>query len=341
MQERDKRIDILRGLAIFTMIAANMAAHSLNEPHSFGFRLYGSIAAPLFIFISGMMVSFTCVIKNHNLNYYLKRAFIILIIASAMDTFLWTVLPFTTFDVLYVIAFSAPLIYFYIKLKRLIKIAILLVLIGMTPVLQHFFGYQEYPVEIYLDSKESLNTVSTLNVWRQLFIDGWFPVFPWLGVAFFGAYIGTIKWSVTAEKLNKIILILGCCLMLPGIFIWLLQSPELLIREGYSELFYPPTVPYILTFSGLILILMRVLSEMKELRFLGFLSIYGKSSLFVYIMHTVLIVFVFNQLDSFPMSSFVGLYLLHSLVLLCLCWMIQKITAGKKLPLVVKMIVGG
>ena len=50
---RDKTIDILRGLAIFTMIAANISPYVLIEPHPFWFRLYGSFAAPLFILISG------------------------------------------------------------------------------------------------------------------------------------------------------------------------------------------------------------------------------------------------------------------------------------------------
>lgn len=49
MVMRDKTIDILRGLAIFTMIAANISPYVLIEPHPFWFRLYGSFAAPLFI----------------------------------------------------------------------------------------------------------------------------------------------------------------------------------------------------------------------------------------------------------------------------------------------------
>ncbi len=48
MVTRDKKIDILRGLAIFTMIAANISPYVLIEPHPFWFRLYGSFAAPLF-----------------------------------------------------------------------------------------------------------------------------------------------------------------------------------------------------------------------------------------------------------------------------------------------------
>ena len=47
--DRDIAIDIVRGLAIFTMVAANMAAYVLAEPHPFGLRLYGTFAAPLFL----------------------------------------------------------------------------------------------------------------------------------------------------------------------------------------------------------------------------------------------------------------------------------------------------
>ena len=56
---RDSTVDALRGLAIATMVAANLASLVLPEPHPFWFRLYGSFAAPTFILLSGMMVSLT------------------------------------------------------------------------------------------------------------------------------------------------------------------------------------------------------------------------------------------------------------------------------------------
>ena len=77
---RDIAIDILRGLAIFTMVAANMAGSMLIEPHPLAFRFYGSFAAPMFILITGMMTVSTSRGKKHGPGYYLIRGGMILVI---------------------------------------------------------------------------------------------------------------------------------------------------------------------------------------------------------------------------------------------------------------------
>ena len=56
---RDLSVDVLRGLAIVTMVAANLAAEMLRQPHPFWLRAYGSFAAPTFVVVAGMMVGFT------------------------------------------------------------------------------------------------------------------------------------------------------------------------------------------------------------------------------------------------------------------------------------------
>ena len=62
---RESQIDILRGVAIVTMIAANMAPYLLQKPHSIYVRLYGTFAAPLFILLSGMMVTRGHILKKY------------------------------------------------------------------------------------------------------------------------------------------------------------------------------------------------------------------------------------------------------------------------------------
>ncbi len=85
IQSRDTTIDTLRGLAIFTMVAANMAPGVLAEPHPFWFRIYGTFAAPLFILISGMMVTLTSKTKDHTLKYFFVRGVIIMIVGALID----------------------------------------------------------------------------------------------------------------------------------------------------------------------------------------------------------------------------------------------------------------
>ena len=105
---QDKRlasIDLLRTISIIIMIIANSSPYILVSPHSIWLRLISSLAAPLFIFLSGysFFVSF-----NQNKNFYHKfsQALYILISAVFVDVFIWQIMPFQTFDVLYLISFA-------------------------------------------------------------------------------------------------------------------------------------------------------------------------------------------------------------------------------------------
>ena len=340
MKQRDVSVDILRGLAIFSMIAANMAAHSLLEPHSFYFRLYGSLAAPLFVFLAGMMVSYTATLKQHKLNYYLKRSLATLAVAALMDIFLWDIFPFSTFDVLYVIAFAMPLIFFFNKLNLWLKVGLIALLFAAAPLLQNYFLYQEYPVELVVSEMTSLGDIANVPVLKQLFIDGWFPIFPWLGVSLIGGLIGSYKLKMNAEDFGKNVMGVGLILLLIGIFTWAVYRPELFIREGYSELFYPPTVYYMMTYLGLILILLPLAFKTQQNKLLTWLSVYGRSSLLVYILHTVFIIIVFYQIEPVSFVPFVGLYLCHAAVLWLICFGVQHFKKNRKFPFFLNFILG-
>lgn len=71
--KRDTSIDTLRGIAILTMVAADLAASVLKEPHPFWFRLYGSWAAPMFILLSGFMIAYTSEKKKYNFRHFLAN----------------------------------------------------------------------------------------------------------------------------------------------------------------------------------------------------------------------------------------------------------------------------
>ncbi len=339
MTERDIRIDILRGLAIFTMVAANMSAHSLLPPHDFLFRLYGSIAAPLFIFLSGMMVSHTTQAKSHPLSYYLLRCLSVLVIASLIDLFIWEILPFSTFDVLYLIAVAMPVIYLVNKLPATLHILLVLVSFALPPILQFYLSYQDYPVEIYYLEQPASDYVN-VPVFHQFFVDGWFPFFPWIGISLAGALIGRLK-AVENLPYRFWKRLTAVALLASGITVWITQNPELIEREGYSELFYPPTIGYILTMVGGIILLLELIYAIPVFPKLNFLSTFGKSSMLVYILHSVFIVAIFYGFEPVGLAEFTGLYLLHAAVLWVICFGVQRLIAGKKLPFFAKLILGG
>lgn len=376
MKERDVSVDILRGIAIFTMIAANMAPYNFLEPHSFAFRIYGSMAAPMFIFLAGMMVSYTATIKAHKLMYYIKRAAATIMVAALIDTFIWDILPFITYDVLYMIGLGMPLIFFFIKLPRVAQVIFIVLIFSITPLLQYYMGYAAVPIDVSLSAengvavpfKETLAAAQTIPVWRQFLHEGWFPLFPWIGVSLLGAFVGSFKFKTAPEVFNKNLLVGGAIMFTLGLIMWMIFMPNvstndtftaepktgaffwktLITREGYSELFYPPTLFYLFTFLGFILMLIPLMYKLQKNAVLNLLTVFGRSSLLVYILHTVFIATIFSNPDSifgdiglhtFP--TFLGLYLIHALVLWLICYGVQKLKKGKQFPFLINFVLGG
>lgn len=376
MKERDVSVDILRGIAIFAMIAANMAPYNFLEPHPFSFRIYGSMAAPMFIFLAGMMVSYTSTIKAHKLMYYIKRASATILVAALIDLFIWDILPFITYDVLYIIGLGMPLIFFFIRLPRIAQVICIVLIFSVTPILQYYLGYTESPLEVSLSDesgisitfREMLDTMQTIPVWRQFLHEGWFPFFPWIGVSLLGAFVGSFKFKTAPEVFNKNLLLCGAIMFTLGVIMWLIFMPNvstndsftaepkagaffwktLITREGYSELFYPPTLFYLFTFLGFILMLIPLMYKLQKNVALNLVTVFGRSSLLVYILHTVFIATIFSNEESifgnigphkFPI--FLGLYLIHAFVLWLICFGIQKLKKGKQFPFLINFILGG
>jgi len=366
MKDRDISIDILRGIAIFAMIAANMAPYNFAEPHGFAFRIYGSIAAPMFIFLAGMMVSYTATIKAHKLNYYLKRAGATLLVAALIDSLIWDILPFITYDVLYMIALGMPVIFFFNKLPRAAQVILIVLIFAITPLLHYYLGYAESPSEVVLSEGNAFTAASEIPVWRQFLHEGWFPLFPWIGVSLLGAFVGSFKFKTAPEAFHKNLLIAGAALFVTGLVSWLIILPEvatnegfdgspqspvfykfLITREGYSELFYPPTFFYLFTFLGFILMMLPLMYKIQRNAVLNLLTVYGRSSLLVYILHTLFIAVIFANEDSIfgniglhDFGGFMLLYLLHALVLWLICFGVQKLKKGKQFPFLVNFILG-
>ena len=265
-------------MAIFAMIAANMAAHSYAEPHPFLFRLFGSFAAPTFVFLSGLMIPFNAQKKQYNFFYFLLRGVATIVVGATLDYFCWDTIPLCTFDVLYVIGLSLPIVFLVQKLNKYLHLILALSFFVATPFLQFYFGYSEntFGIELHPSEPASLSIAQQFAVYPQLthFLrDGWFPIFPWMGVALLGGFIGRIRMTKTPTDGAKLFIRIGALLVISGIIIWCIQNPNLLVREGYSELFYPPTIGYFCTYIGSILIWMGVLQKTQKYFALQFFAV--------------------------------------------------------------------
>ncbi|NJL83651.1 MAG: DUF1624 domain-containing protein [Chloroflexaceae bacterium] len=243
--KRDATLDTLRGIAILTMLAANLAASALREPHPFWFRFFGTWAAPLFIFLCGYLVMFTAERKHYGFSHYLQRGLLVLAIAALVDIGLWGLYPFVSVDVLYLIGLSLPAAYFFRCLPGFWQGLVIAGMFMVTPLLQSVLGYSSPPTEISLLPDGEVVGVSFGAILKHWLIDGWFPVFPWLGFSFLGAYFTKIRPFHTSFASRAHWLLSGG-LFLAGTIVWASRPGPLLTRNGYSELFYPPTLGYCL-----------------------------------------------------------------------------------------------
>lgn len=293
-QPRDLTIDILRGIAIFTMLCANVVGYvTPSTAHPVWIRFFGSFAAPLFILLAGYVASMGQQLKGYKFPYFLKRGLMVILTAILIDVLIWKIYPFTTFDVLYVIGLSLILIYFFNKTGLYIKGVIIILLFGLPPLLQYFFGYSDYPTEYYLTGELTSEIPNQTNILQHFLIDGWFPVFPWLGFAFLGGFLYQLKERYDNFR-SFYLLIYGLVCIITGILeLYYYPFSGLLAERGaYSEIFYPPTIAYILLAIGISLFLFFLISRMQRFILFKPLIIMGETSMFIYVLHTAFIQFI-------------------------------------------------
>ncbi len=276
--KRDFSIDGLRGLAIILMVSANLAAVILIQPHPLWFRFLSSCAAPIFTFLAGAMVAKTMAEKKYPFSYYLRRGLILIGIGALIDVLVWQTLPFVSVDVLYFIGLSLPIC----ALSGRSKWVAVGVVAALTPIAQRYFGYADYSLDWGLDI-------------RHWLVDGFFPILPWLIFPLLGA----LTWNLSVVRRRAAASI---CLVVGGI-LWTMFPGEMAVRDGYSELFYPPTLGFCLTMIGLIFAL-------REWKLFppGFVF-FGAHSLTVYVVHCVIIRYLWHPLfHNVSFISFAGVF---------------------------------
>ncbi len=340
LNQRDTSVDILRGLAIFIMVLANLGPVA-ESSYPFILRFYGSLAAPIFITLAGMMVCLTYQIKQHSFKYYLIRGFSLIIIGMLIDILIWQIVPFRTVDVLYLIGVSLPLVYLANKLN-LKGLSILTAFIFLlTPILQKFLGYSPYPIELDLSGNLTVEIDGQTSIFHHWIIDGWFPIFPWLGMAFFGSIIGRIRWK--NQNVNRFQIESGLLLIVLGIILWTFHTGAMYEREGYRELFYPPVPGFFLLVIGLIILLFYFVDRTRNWSGWFFLKILGQSSLFMYIFHCSAIgLVVLKQWENLNLLSVLTSYIVLLNIMILVGIILKKIKSKKMLSnYLFRLLLGG
>ncbi|HEY5812914.1 MAG TPA: heparan-alpha-glucosaminide N-acetyltransferase domain-containing protein [Terrimicrobiaceae bacterium] len=323
-------IDVMRGIAIVTMIPANFSPW-LAAPHPFWLRIIGSYAAPAFIMLSAGMVILHG--ARHDLGYFLIRGAMILVFGAFIHIFVWRACPFISFDVLNVIGLALPIIYISRRWSILGLLCVGFLFFAVAPILQRLVGYEHEPLEIALTSVYWPGFGRVLKSW---FVDGWFPIFPWLGFSFFGAAFFQTVFAEADDQPPRWIILLAAGALTLGVFLFFMPGTnlnEVVLeeREGYSELFYPPTIPYMLSALGVVLLLAVFAQKISHFRASSALSLLGRYSLFIYIFHQAAAAYLLDLgIRYFGGESIrsEGLFLLVALLQIaiayCCCQIIER-----------------
>jgi len=315
--KRDSSIDIIRGIAIVIMLGANVVGYVTScELHPLWFDIYSSLAAPMFILLSGYMVAINSSKKHKSLNYYLLRAGMIMLTAAIIDGLIWQLLPFASFDVLYVIGLGMLVVFLLEKSHLTVKFGFIAAVLLISFLLQHTWEYMEFPLEIeFLSGEADYSAYSFFNVIKAWLYDGWFPVFPWIAFPVLGSIFAHFRKQYTNGFAEIKPVLYGAALTIAG-FAWLYfaytegYAFDLLVkREPYGEIFYPATVPFMIATFGVCLLVFAFIDKTRESIVWKPLTIFGQTSLFNYILHTGIIAYIVTPVFNFEEVGLHPLYM--------------------------------
>ena len=343
LRNRDISVDIIRGFAIFTMVASNMTPYVFDGELPLWFRFYGTFAAPLFVFLAGMMVKMASA-RKHGFSYYLWRGLALLGVGAAIDTYVWGLFPFLSVDVLYLLGIAMPFCYLVGRLPTAVQVVVTAALFAGVSILQEWSSYRSAPDNFVVASgisfSEVLDRVDLVQAWL---IDGWFPVFPWLGVAMAGYLAGEVRIRRPSFT-NATTFAIGLGALLVGGLMWQEDSTAHLARGGYPDLFYPPTLAFFLLAAGVVMLLFYFVDRTKSNRLYLPFNLYGRCSMLMYIAHTLVIGFYFRgRGDDLPLTSLTGFFRLYLLVMTGLLVLAVVVNAlkPKNLHPAIRFFVGG
>jgi len=339
---RDTSIDVVRGLAVLIMLPAN-AAPLLAEPHPFAFRLASSFAAPLFVFLSGLMAGMSAG-RGRRAGYLWQRALWVLCFAALVDVAIWRIVPFTTMDVLYLMAVAMLVLGALRRLPAWSLLALATLVFALTPLLQAWLGYSAAPLEIGLSGAIQMAPEQPVSVLQHWLVDGWFPLCPWLGFGLLGGAAGRARLArATPTGLPRAwSLGLSAALVAVGGGLWWSFPGAALTREGYSELFYPPAPGFLLVAAGAIGLLLEAASAWARGRAWAPLRALGEASLACYVGHLALLAYLLPVLfDALDGAAFAVVVLGLEGVVIGLGFALRPLRrALRSPPLPVRMLVG-
>ena len=332
------------------MIRANLTPALFLLPAPGWYQFLSSLAAPLFIALAGMMIALSRIGKGRSLRFVALRGGLVILAGVLIQLLCYKYIPFIDMDVLYLIGLSLPVVYLYLGLPARSRWIIILAILFVTPVLWMGFGYNETIIEpkfsLFIPPVPGTHVPGLSDIVKSWFIDGWFPIFPWVAVALFGAEAGVYRWGkgeILSFRFNKE----GLCalgLMIAGGALWAFFPGAQVVRGGYGELFYPPAIGLLVFCCGFFLLALTVLDHLPAYNTLmDPLRVTGECALAIYLLHYAIIAKIIKPLNiQLPMPAYFAAYLVLLISIILIAYLLRHIrTAWRSPPFLVKFLIGG
>lgn len=322
--KRFDSIDVMRALAIIFMIICHfiiyLSSPEGNHPwiYLFANHIIGDFAAPIFVFLVGMSqaISLSKQSKSERLLdasgiRMIKRGLFIILFGLISSVLIFGPTCLFDWDILPFIGFSLIVLFFLRKTPLRILLFISLIAIILAPTLRELSGYAYYwggPIKevsslakvfpgFLFDPIAEYNSNFVFNdVIKGFFVNGFFPIFPWIAFPLIGYALG--QTNLTGNKtgwFDRKSGLLGIFLIITGFGGAIYASNNHLNNTAITSLsFYPDSTTLLLIQLGVCFSLFYTCRQcfdnsLKESGFIKYFRLLSKYSLTIYVFQDILI----------------------------------------------------
>lgn len=317
---RYNSIDIMRAWAIISMILCHGVIY-LSNPTSgawvyfFANHVLGDFSAPLFALLMGASFAISNQAslseQNHKRLINMKRGIFLIVLGLGFSALVWGYHHIWIFDILPLLGVSLIVLSLLSQQKSIIILILVLLLIALAPYLRQYSDYEQSWGGFHQDVLPKNHLVSDVIVdpikeytpgynfsekLQGFFVEGEFPLFPWLAFPLLGLILGRNMGR------NKLLFMLTGCVMII-LSLWLSYLSSKYLGYEINDLFitplsfYPCTTTMLLLQIGLCFILFTItqyfdgnnIAKFKASKSLIIARLLSSYSLTIYIIHHIII----------------------------------------------------
>lgn len=268
-----------------------LSSNTINSKLVLSLGGLGGLAAPIFVTLAGVGTSLSAQRHIHMDLLMPVRGGIILAFGYLLNFLAPHWFSPGAWYVLHLIGLAIIISPFLQRISTPYLLTAMAFLIIVTAILQTYLGT---PLRLY--NQQMSDPVNLRGFFRHVFVEGFFPVFPWL--AYFMAGMVSGRWLLKREKIK----IAYLAAILLAIFAILAVCGAAGLKITYNPLimrfftvipsFYPSLTPIILFLISISLFFLfgfLILEEKKSLHHVRFLIFLGQCSLTLLIVHVAVI----------------------------------------------------